>query len=113
MTTTSAFDFYPIGLGGPANARMLSPQSLDRWLAFTCDANALMSFWQWNRVHLREQTDHRDLLILLGTQLYRRDHGTDPPTPEALVGPYLKSLPSEIPDYQKDESIPKVGKVVK
>ncbi len=113
LNTNSAFDFYPIGPGGPAKARILSPQSLDRWLESTCDANSLLTYSQRNRVRSRVLTDHRDLLILLGTQLYRRDHGTDPPTPEALVGPYLKSLPSEIPDFQKDESLPKVGEVVK
>ncbi len=113
MTTSSAYDFYPIGPGGPANARMLSPGSLDRWLESTCDANALMGFWGWNRGRRQARLDHRDLLILLGTELYRRDHGADPPNPEALVGPYLKGLPPEFPDIEKDESIPKVGKLAK
>ena len=35
------------------------------------------------------------LVILLASQLYRRDHGTDPPSDEALVGPYLKELPDD------------------
>ena len=39
--------------------------------------------------------DRRDLPILLAEELYRRDHGSDPPTPEALVGPYLERLPPE------------------
>jgi hypothetical protein len=41
---------------------------------------------------LVEQANHGELLILLGTELYRRDHGIGPPTPKALVGPYLKCL---------------------
>ena len=28
-------------------------------------------------------------------QLYRRDHGDDPPSDKALVGPYLESLPDD------------------
>ena len=50
------------------------------------------------------------MLILLGTELYRRDHGTDPPTPEALVGPYLKSMPAEVDDGSK-KAIPKTGTI--
>ena len=45
-------------------------------------------------VRMTEQANRRALLILLGEELYRRDHGDGPPTPEALVGPYLKSLPA-------------------
>jgi hypothetical protein len=41
---------------------------------------------------------HRDLVIRLASELYRRDRGSDPPTPEALVGTYLKRLPAEFPE---------------
>jgi hypothetical protein len=53
-----------------------------------------------------ERGNHADLLILLAAQLYHRDHGADPPSPEALVGPYLRSLPAELPDNGRDETIP-------
>ena len=107
--TLSAFDFYAFGPDAPANARILSPRSLDRWLGSTTDAGFLLGFWGWSGIRLRERLDHRDLLILLATQLYRRDHGTDPPTPEALVGPYLKSLPEEFPDDRRDDTAPVAG----
>jgi hypothetical protein len=58
----------------------------------------LIDFIDWRGLLAKERANRRELLILLGTQLFRRDHGTDPPTPEALVGPYLKSLPMEDPD---------------
>ena len=46
-------------------------------------------------VQTLERENHGELLMLLATELYRRDHGTDPPTPEALVGPYLERLPEQ------------------
>ncbi len=107
--TLTAFDFYAFGPDAPANARILSPRSLDRWLGSTTDAGLLLGFWGWSGIRLRERLDHGDLLILLATQLYRRDHGTDPPTPEALVGPYLKSLPEEFPDNRRDDTAPVAG----
>ena len=57
-------------------------------------------------VRSNERSSHRALLILLGEELYRRDHaGVDPPTPDALVGPYLKSLPAEF-QWPRDETNP-------
>jgi hypothetical protein len=113
MNTNSAYNFYPIGPGGRANARMLSPQAIDSWLESTCDATNLMSFWIWNQVRRRAYSDCRELTNLLGEELYRRAHGTDPPNPEALVGPYLERLPPEMPDSDKDETIPMFGKPAK
>ncbi len=105
------FDFYPFGLEAPANARALSPRSLAGWLDSSIDANFLFGSWGWERVRLTEQANHRALLILLGEELFRRDHGTEPPTPEALVGPYLKSLPAEVDDG-REQAIPRAGKSV-
>ena len=99
-------DFYPPGPEAPANARVVSPQALARWLGSSIDANFLLGSWGWKLVRTQERSNHRALLILLGQQLYRRDFGTDPPTPEVLVGPYLKSLPAELPDSGRDETIP-------
>ena len=113
LNTTSAIDFYSFGSEAPAKARVLSPEALGRWLDTTHDALVLLRMLALSKIRVDEWANHRDLLILLGTQLYRRDHGTDPPTPEALVGPYLKSLPSEFPDDPKDQSIPEAGSTVR
>ena len=51
--------------------------------------------WDLRTVRLRERANHRALVVLLAGELYRRDHGTDPPSDEALVGPYLKELPDD------------------
>ena len=102
-------DFYPPGPAAPANARVVSPQALTRWLDSSIDANFLLGSWGWKLIRTQEQSNHRALLIVLGNQLYRRDFGTDAPTPEVLVGPYLKSLPAELPDNGRDETIPAAG----
>ncbi len=35
------------------------------------------------------------LVIMLATEIYRRDRGSLPPSDEALVGTYLKRLPDD------------------
>ncbi len=112
LNAESAFDIYSFGPEAPAKARILSPAALGQWLDTTHDAQVLLRMLDLTRLRIDESANHRDLLILLGAQLYRRDHGTDPPTPEALVGPYLKSLPAEFPDDDRDDAIPSAGKTV-
>jgi hypothetical protein len=42
----------------------------------------------------RERARQARLVVHLADQLYRREHGGHPPpSPSALVGPYLKALP--------------------
>jgi hypothetical protein len=103
---------YPLGPEAPASARALPPRTLAAWFHSTFDADFLFGSWGLKSVRVRERFNYRELLILLGQALYRRDFGTDSPTPEALVGPYLESLPEEFPDDPHDESIPVSGKPV-
>jgi hypothetical protein len=104
--------FYPFGPEAPAEARVLSPKALGRWLDSTQEPRRLIGSFNWRGLRVKERANHRELVILLGIQLYRRDHGTDPPTPEALVGPYLKSLPMEYPDEVRDEANPRAATTV-
>jgi hypothetical protein len=70
----------------------------------------LFARWELTKVRSDERSNHRTLLILLGQELYRRDHGGQyPPTPDVLVGPYLKNLPAEF-QWPRDETIPISGK---
>lgn len=91
----SACDLYAFGPDAPAAARALSPEALDDWIGTSIDARQSLARLNWQGFRSLEHREYRTLLIELATELYRRDHGTDPPTPEALVGPYLKSLPAE------------------
>jgi hypothetical protein len=89
------FDFYAFGPDAPANAGALSPEALDRWLNTTYDAQEILRSWNLRTIRTRERANHRALLVLLATELYRRDHRADPPSDEALVGPYLDRLPDD------------------
>jgi hypothetical protein len=113
LTLPSATDFYAFGPEAPAKARIVSPESLDHWVDSSHDARILLGLLNLSSIRMDEWANHRNLLILLGTELYRRDHGTDPPTPEALVGPYLDHLPSEFPDDERDQSLPNPRNTVK
>jgi hypothetical protein len=108
-----AYDFYAFAPDAPAQARALSPQALDRWLKTTYEAREMLSTFHWSRLRVTERANHRALVILLASQLYRRERGTDPPTPEALVGPYLKGLPAVFPADRGDETIPRPGGTIK
>jgi hypothetical protein len=88
-------DFYAFGPEAPAKAGTLSPATLDRWLNTTADAQELLRRWDLRAFRARERANHRALVVLLASELYRRERGTDPPSDEALVGPYLKELPDD------------------
>jgi hypothetical protein len=91
-------DLYPFGPEAPAGARSLPPEALGRWLDSTQNPRNLIDSVDWRGLQAKERANRRALLILVGSHLFRHDHGTEPPTPEALVGPYLKSLPMEDSD---------------
>jgi hypothetical protein len=100
--------FYPATPQTPSNARRMSPQDLTKWLGTCIDANVLLGCWPLMAVRRLERSNHRDLLIGLASELYRRDHAADPPAPDALVGPYLKNLPPEFQEI-RDEAVPVFG----
>ena len=92
---SGSFDFYAFGPEAPANARALSPAALDRWLASTNDALELLRGIGIQSIQMQEQTAHGSTVVLLASRLYRLERGTDPPSEQALVGPYLNELPDD------------------
>jgi hypothetical protein len=93
---SGSFDFYPFGPEVSAGARALSPGALDRWLETSPEAmSVLRELDRLRTLRDQDRADHRALLVLLASELYRRDHGSDPPSPGALVGLYLQSLPDD------------------
>jgi hypothetical protein len=91
---------YPVGPRAPAGARSLPPQELARWLVATNDAKLRIIASNspqgpWSPDHLRDRKDYRELVVMLAEEIYRREHGSRPPSEEALVGTYLKSLPDD------------------
>lgn len=118
LKVTGRYDFYAFGPESPPESRALSPEALDRWLDSSPEAR---QFLAWRREQMdfllggglesmrdRERASQRALEVLLAGQLYRRDHGAAPPAPEALVGPYLKSLPDAVDDGG-DQAMPAGG----
>ena len=92
---SSAFGFYAFGPDAPATARALAPDALERWLNTTYDAFEILRTWNLPNLQRRERANHRALLVLLATELYRRDHQSEPPSEDVLVGPYLERLPDD------------------
>jgi hypothetical protein len=95
---------YPVGPEAPAGARALPPQDVAGWLVTSLDARLrlLGEYEEWlppiRSRHTRTFADrraYRDLVIMLATEIFRRERGVPPPTEDALVGTYLQSLPDD------------------
>jgi hypothetical protein len=98
--------FYATGPIAPAGARAMSPQDLARWLIAAHDVKWFLSQWPWPMISIQERRSHRALLVLIAGELYRRERGAPPPSEQALVGPYLKSLPDDGTDDLADGETP-------
>jgi len=106
---------YPVSLEAPAGARALPPQEVAGWLVATLDAKLrlISGYDEWlPPVRARDwrtvadRRAHRDLVIMLATEIYRRERGSLPPSEEALVGTYLKRLPDDGSTNLADETTP-------
>jgi hypothetical protein len=110
---TVSMPLYPVSPDAPAGARALTPREVASWLLTTRDAKLQLlsvnnrgEIWPPNRLVGRRA--HRELVILLATEIYRRERGALPATEEALVGTYLKSLPDDGSADLADETTPTV-----
>jgi hypothetical protein len=63
----------------------------------------------WPSVRRMQKSAHRELIVLLASELYRRDRGTAPPSEQALVGTFLQSLPDDGSDELADENTPTIS----
>src|SRR5262249_1837487 len=80
---------YPISPSAPAGARALPPQEVASWLDATYDlklrilvTNSSQRPWSPDRLHDRRA--HSNLVLMLATEIYRRDRGSLPPSEKAL-----------------------------
>jgi hypothetical protein len=95
--TPVSLPIYPVGPDAPAGARALPPEKIASWLVTTRDVKLIMEegdVMVMLRHHLYHRA-YRELVVMLATELYRRERGALPPSEEALVGTYLKSLPDD------------------
>jgi hypothetical protein len=104
---------YPVSPLAPVGARALPPQKVASWLVTTSDvkvrilvANTCQRPWSPDR--LRDRAAYSQLVIMLATEIYHRERGALPPSLEALVGTYLKSLPDDGSVDLADEVTPTV-----
>jgi hypothetical protein len=99
---------YPVDPVASAGTRALSPHELARWLVTAADLKLIV----WNRfkpaIRSRDQAGYRELVVALAGELYRRERGMAPPSEDALVGTYLKSLPDDNSAEIGDGSTPTV-----
>jgi hypothetical protein len=109
---------YPVSPEAPAGARALPPQAVAGWLVATLNARVWLAggirsdTWPWppDRAGASrfgaDRNAYRELVIMLATELYRRERGSLPSSDEALVGTYLRSLPDDRPPEVDDEMAP-------
>ena len=100
--------FYTASSGAPTGAQALLPSDLAGWLVTAHDAKLMLVQWPWNSIRISEQREYRALVVLLAQELYRREHGSLPPSEKALVGPYLDRLPNDGSDELDDLTAPTV-----
>ena len=78
----------------PDELRPLTAESLNSWIESSLFLRALLpAFKSTFTATDSERARQATLVIDVASELYRREHGEPPESPEALVGPYLKSLP--------------------
>jgi hypothetical protein len=87
------------------------------WLVASLDARMrlLMGYDEWlppvrprDSRTFADRRAYRDLVIMLATEIYRRERGAPPPTEDALVGTYLQSLPDDGSPELDDGTTPTV-----
>jgi hypothetical protein len=105
--STTSVPLYPVIPLAPARARTLSPEEVASWLVTTSDLKlrilvANSSQWPWSPDRLRHRRAFGQLVIMLAGKVYHRERGAPPPSEEALVGTYLKSLPDDGSDDVPD-----------
>jgi len=84
----------PVYGDDPASPGVLRPEKLAGWLDSSLIAGRFFRGLEKFGVDIdRERPRQARLVVHLADQLYRREHGAPPPSPAALVGPYLKALP--------------------
>jgi hypothetical protein len=114
---TIHWPLYPVSREASAGARALSPQELAGWWVASLDARLpSWSFdeWPWppdrvaDRRAVADRKAYRELIIMLATEIYRRERGTLPSSDEDLVGTYLESLPDDSSPDVDDGTAPTV-----
>ncbi|WP_435011508.1 hypothetical protein P12x_002821 [Tundrisphaera lichenicola] len=85
---------FESGPGDPPSSRALSPEALAGWYQSSFIARRWIGDRsRWLASLDAERARQARLVVLLASELHRRERGEMPASPEELVGPYLESLP--------------------
>jgi hypothetical protein len=109
---SASITLYSVSPDAPAGARALPPRELANWLVTTRDAKLLL-LWAnshgdpWPPNHMYREA-HSALVVLIATELYRRENGALPASEQTLVGTYLDHLPDDGSSDLADEVTPSV-----
>jgi hypothetical protein len=107
--TTNRFPELPYAdpPGGPDANHPLSAERLAGWMSSALYVNYRVPFLPYTMGTIdQERTAWAVVIVTLAERLYEREHGELPPSPEALVGPYLPSLPEGYGDPTPAETSP-------
>jgi hypothetical protein len=105
----ASLPLYALGPEAPAGARARSPRQIAESLVKTHDARHILGNSLRAMLRSAERYSYRRVVVLLASELYRRERGNLPPSDEALVGTYLKRLPDEFPADRDDQTTPTIS----
>jgi hypothetical protein len=111
ISSTPYLDLFEVPPDGPASARVLPPQELARWfdsLSLSVVDSSMLK--ETMAVRDRDRLMRGTTIFNMAKQLYQREHGAPPPSPEALVGQYLERLPEDYVDLDGATSVEETGK---
>ncbi len=81
-------------VGAPSSPRMLPADDLARELDRPGPARYVLAPWKELVKPLQDERSRQaKLVVTLAEELYLREHGKRPASPQELVGPYLTELP--------------------
>ncbi len=96
--------FYDPPPDASESVRRLTPETLDRWVGSTRYLRAMLpGIDNLDKAQRNEAEMRASLIVFLAEQLYHRENGRAPSSPDQLVGPYLKALPE---GYVRPDSAP-------
>jgi hypothetical protein len=99
---------YDVDLASQLGSKGLSASELSKWLDSSLIASRFFrEFHKYDFAIDRERIIQAKLVVHLASELYRREHGKAPESPEKLVGVYLKALPEGYDEKVEEQGKPK------
>jgi hypothetical protein len=100
--------FYDPLPDAPEAVRRLTPERIDRWVGSTRYLRRMLpGIDNIDKAEASEASTRATLVVELADQLYIRENGHPPDSPDKLVGPYLKVLPEGYVRPSEDAAKPK------